>query len=218
MNKDIIIKQVGFVDTTQSERMNDNMKVEYCNETIKLFGQAQVAYLILAKRLYEINRYKLYQPQWQTFADFCIELNELSRSQVSRLIGIHEKFVMQAGIEREDLGDAGWTKLAMTLPHVRTTDEAKYWFEKAKTLTRNDLAREIKEKITGKQMSECKHEHKYMISICEDCGDKWSEYDIATINEIRLQEALDQFGIEVTYQQAKDILKVMAEKSYKQTI
>lgn len=211
-NADIIIKQTGFIDPTQSEIMNDGMKTEYCSETIKLFGQAQVAYLVLAKRLYEINRYKLFQPQWETFADFCMELNELSRSQVSRLIGIHEKFVIQAGIQRQDLGPAGWTKLAMTLPHIKDKEDAKYWFQQASTLTRSDLEKEIKEKVSGKQMSACSHEKKYMISICEDCGERWSEYEVETINEFKLQDALDHFGIEVTYQQAKDILKMATAK------
>lgn len=188
---------------------------QYCDETISLLAKAQVAYLVLAQRLHEIKNKKLYLPRWETFQDFCMEMNELSTSQVSRLIGIHEKFTLQAGVTDEELSEAGWTKVAMTLPIVNTKDEAIHWLEKAKTLTRSDLAREIKEFKTGKNMADCEHEKTYLVRICEECGDKRAEYDIATINPIGLQAALEEvLGQEVTYSEAERVFKAMADKAY----
>lgn len=198
----------------KGEITNPIQNSTYCDETINLLAQAQVAYLVLAKRLHEIKTRKLYLPRWETFQDFCMEMNELSTSQVSRLIGIREKFMLNAGIGEDELSQAGWTKVAMTLPLVNTKDEAIHWLEKAKTLTRSDLAREIKEFKTGKNMAECEHEKTYLVRICEECGDKRAEYDIATINTILLQEALEEVGQEMTYSEVERVLKIMAEKAY----
>lgn len=187
----------------------------FCEDTIKMLTKTQVAYLVLAKRLEEIKVKKLYLPKWQSFQEFCMEMNELSTTQVSRLLSIREKFIKLGGIEEEKLGEAGWTKLAMTLPYVKTADEASHWFERAKTLTRTDLQREIKELQTGKSMATCDHEKSYLVSICEDCGDKRRVYDIAILEPQAVKKAIETYlGIEVGDYQLGKIVEDITVNAY----
>lgn len=197
------------------EITNAQENTAYCEETIKMLTQTQIAYLVLAKRLEDIKVKKLYLPRWQSFREFCMEMNELSTSQVSRLLSIREKFIKLGGIEEEKLGEAGWTKLAMTLPYVKTPDEAAHWFDRAKTLTRTDLAREIKELQTGTSMATCDHEKTYLVSICEECGDKRQVYDIALLEPAVLQKAIEKYiGVEVGEFQLGEIVKDITVHSY----
>lgn len=141
-------------------------------------------------------------------------MNELSISQVSRLIGIHEKFVLNAGIDEEELGKAGWTKLAMTLPLVRTKDEAEYWADQAKTLTKTDLSRAIKEQQTGVDMAKCIHEDTYLLRICKDCHVKFEEHDVSLINADDIQTVLVRKGIDCSDEEAKEILEALVKASH----
>ena len=196
------------------EIINQEENVKYCEDTIKLFTQTQFAFISLAKRLQDIRDNHRYAPQWGSFREFCLEMNELSISQVSRLIGIHEKFVLNAGIDEEELGKAGWTKLAMTLPLVRTKDEAEYWADQAKTLTKTDLSRAIKEQQTGVDMAKCIHEDTYLLRICKDCHVKFEEHDVSLINADDIQTVLVRKGIDCSDEEAKEILEALVKASH----
>jgi len=188
---------------------------EYCEETIRLFLQTQLGHLALAQRLYEIKTKKLYQPQWASMIEFIMELSDLRISTVSRLIGIHEKIVLGAGIPRDEIGEAGWSKVATALPLIHTADEAHYWVDKAKLLTKLDLEKEVKEARTGKLMRDCEHNKAYLLRICPDCSDKWREMDVTTINSEAVVNALRSAGIEVNEVQVEKIIKSLAKQGYK---
>lgn len=188
---------------------------EYCEETVRLFLQTQLGHLALAQRLYEIKTKKLYHPQWSSMTEFIMELNDLGISTVSRLIGLHEKIVLGAGIPRDEIGEAGWSKVAIALPLIHTADEAHHWVDKAKLLTKADFAKEVKEARTGKLMKDCEHTKAYLLRICPDCGDKWREIDVTTINNQAVVNALGSVGIEVNEVQVEKIIESLAEQGYK---
>ena len=192
---------------------NDEEKMKYCDDTIKLFVQTQYNFLNLAERMKAIRDQGLFAPKWDNFEDFCLEVNEFSMSMISRLINIHEKFVLSAGIKEEALSAAGWTKLAMTLPYVRTNDEAVHWAEKASLLSKSDLRKEIAELKTGKKISECKHEESYLLRVCPECKDKWREMDVSVINEEEIEYALSSVGLKASEEQLKAILKYLVDNS-----
>lgn len=192
---------------------NDEEKMKYCDDTIKLFVQTQYNFLNLAERMKAIRDQGLFAPKWGSFQDFTLEVNEFSMSMINRLINIHEKFVLTAGIDENNLSEAGWTKLAMTLPYVNTKDEAIHWAEQAKLLSKSDLRKEIAELKTGKKMANCKHEESYLLRVCPECKDKWREVDVSVINNEEIEYALASVGITASEEQIESILKYLVENS-----
>jgi hypothetical protein len=192
---------------------NDEEKIKFCDDTIKLFVQTQYNFLNLAERMKAIRDQGLFAPKWGSFADFTLEVNEFSMSMINRLINIHEKFVLTAGIEEKDLSEAGWTKLAMTLPFVHTKDEAIHWAEQAKALTKSDLRKELAELKTGKKMATCKHEESYLLRVCPECKDKWREVDVSVISTEEIEYALAEAGVSSTEDQRKIVLDYLVKNS-----
>jgi hypothetical protein len=178
-------------------KRTDNEKIKFCEETTKLFIGAQVAFVTLGERLKVIRDEHLYAPAYDSFNAYLLEINDISMSQVSRLISIHEKFVLNAGIPEDRLSKAGWTKLGMTLPFVTTKEEAEEWAEKAETLTRSYLRKTISELRTGKDMSKCEHEEKHLTWHCPKCKDKWQAVDVSVITVDQLNDALQSAGLDL---------------------
>lgn len=187
---------------------------EYCQETLELFTKMQIGYLALAARLHKIKNERLYQPTWDSFQSYCMEMSEMSISTVSRLVNLQQKLVLDSGIPESDISEAGWSKVAMALPIIHTADEAKFWVEKAKVLSKTDFSRELKEFKTGRQMKDCEHLESYLVRYCPDCKDKWREYDVATINDERVKAALDRAGIAFKDEQVVSFLKELSELAY----
>lgn len=194
--------------------INQEENVKFCEETIKMFAQAQFMFIVLGKRLQDIRDNHRYAPQYGSFREFCLEMNEMSISQISRLIGIHEKFVLGAGIDEQELGEAGWTKLAMTLPFVRTNDEAQYWAGQAKEQTKSGLSKMIKELKTGVDMAKCQHKDTYLLKVCNICHDRWEEHDLTLINAKDIQTVLVRMGIDCDDEEASKILKELVKLSH----
>lgn len=192
---------------------NDEEKIKFCDDTIKLFVQTQYNFLNLAERMKAIRDQGLFAPKWGSFQDFTLEVNEFSMSMINRLINIHEKFVLTAGINENDLSEAGWTKLAMTLPYVNTKDEAIHWAEQAKLLSKSDLRKEIAELKTGKKIANCKHEESYLLRVCPECKDKWREVDVSVINHEEIEYALASVGVKLNEEQIESVLKYFVENS-----
>lgn len=161
-------------------REEDKLESEryaFCQETIALFSQTQIAYMALAQRLYEIKRNKLYLPFWESFNAYCIEMSEMSASMRSRLIRLHERLVVEAGIPSEEVGEAGWSKIAEALPLINDQESARRWVDTAKHMTKTDFCREVKEAKTGLPMAKCDHKDNYTIRVCRTCGFKWRVYN-----------------------------------------
>lgn len=188
-------------------------KEAYCHETVKLFVQTQLGYVALGERLKAIRDQHLYTVTHGSFEDFMLELNEFSMSMTSRIIGIHEKFVLEGGIDEKKLGEVGWTKLAMTLPYVHTKDEAIHWYEQASNLTKSDLRKTIAELKTGKKIEDCQHEEKYLNFHCPGCKDKWAAVDVSLITETLMFEAVGFSGMEATEEQIGKLFKFLVNNS-----
>lgn len=200
---------------SMTEIINANENIKFCEDTMKMMVQANIAYIITAKRLAEIAEKRLYLPKWESFDEFTMECIKESKGKTNELMNIYRKYVVMGEIPEETVGEVPWTVLRQTLPLVKTKNDAEYWLEQATTLTPSDFKKTMQESKSGKKMSECKHEKKYFLEICENCKQSHEVYDIAAFNETDLQAAIEEgAGIEVTYGEAQSIFKALARQSY----
>lgn len=146
---------------------------KYCKDAIALEGVGRTVFFSLAKMLHTIREQRLYEPYWDSWMSYCYEFKDLSPASISKLMAVYQRFILEYKYTPEELSEsAGWTKLYQIAPHIHSRKEAEEWLEKAKTQTRQDLAKEITEAKTGVLMSECKHPMTYVIEVCEDCGNR----------------------------------------------
>ncbi len=124
-----------------------------CDEAIALKWSIESSFLDLGNLLYRIKECGYYEPQWQEWGVFLEEL-KMSESQVSRLINIYLKFVVEYNFAPEQIVKAGgWTTVAKLLPVSTTKAKAEKYLQLASTLTRKDLDIELREERDG----ECDH-------------------------------------------------------------
>lgn len=155
----------------------DGTNLAYCNSALALKKDIETIYLTLGEYLYNIKQGELYRPQWDSWEVFYAEL-KMSQNMVNKLIKIYELFVLTYHFKEEEVITAGgWTIIQEILPVIENKEEAVKWLETAKTLTREDLRKEVKEAKTGIEMRRCAHKNTYLIKICRDCGNKEEVYE-----------------------------------------
>jgi hypothetical protein len=157
---------------------NLTIKKEYCEETIRLKENIEVAFLDLGERLMRIRDERLYENNWDAFEDFLMEV-KISSGTASKLINIYQRFVLEYKISTKKIALAGgWSIVAECLPLVKTKDEALEWLEKAGFMTQTDIRREMKEAKTGIMMKDCEHDWTYIkFRTCEKCSLKERVYE-----------------------------------------
>lgn len=153
--------------------------LNFCEETITKKHLFEVAWLELCARVKEIRDNKLYEGRWDSFEDFLIDPQMgLDKSVASRMITIHEKFILEYKISPARIANiGGWSKAAEILGVVKDKKSAEEWIDKATSLSKSDLRKEIKESQTGIKMSDCKHKDFYLVKICRKCGDRIEEHN-----------------------------------------
>lgn len=153
----------------------EEQKLNFCEETIGMNVNLSMGYILLAKRLHAIRAEKLYEPQWSSFMEFAMEMKDIAYTKVSRLCSVYQKYVIDLQIPEEEVAKVGWTILDRARRVIKTREEAMQFIESP--LTRSDLEKEITEKETGKDMTQCKHEDTYLVRVCRECKDKWEEFE-----------------------------------------
>jgi len=152
---------------------NEIQNLSVCNEAIQLKKNIEKNFLMLGQYLMNIRDNKLYVGSWEAFHDFLEEMN-ITDSTASKMINIYKKFVIEYQIAEDRVIEAGgWTKLAVVLPLVNSSEDAEYWIDQSVILTSRDLAKEVKEHKTGIDMRYCKHGDTYLIRKCRECGEYW---------------------------------------------
>jgi hypothetical protein len=118
---------------------------DYCNETLKLKVSLELHFLEMGKRLLEIRDNRLYQPAWETFTEYLMEM-KWDRSRANRIINIYKIFVVQYQIAPARLAAAGgWSILAELLPVAIDKEQAEEWVDKAALHPQQELRQEIRE-------------------------------------------------------------------------
>lgn len=146
--------------------------IAFCEATIEQKVNLEVAFLDFGRRLKKIRDERLYEGQWDSFGQYCLELKGTSETSASRLIGLYETLVVKYAIPLKQIAVAGgWSVIAETLPMMTTKKEALHWLHEATHSTRTDLRRTLKEVKTGKPMAKCAHRQYVVYRTCMDgCG------------------------------------------------
>ena len=153
--------------------MNQEIQnLNYCNKAIEIKKDIEINFITLAEYLYNIKEHNLFEPQWDSFVEFSMEL-KMSSNMINKLVQMYKTLVLGYGITFDEIATAGgWSAVKEVLPAITSKSEAVKWLGKAGTLTRSDIRKELIERKTGVSMSKCKHVNTYLLEICKDCGDK----------------------------------------------
>lgn len=148
----------------------------YCMETISIRNGIEGSFLDLAAHLYKIREERLFQPSWETFEEYSMEL-KMSYSSVNKLIAIYETFILKYNFAPKQIISAGWTVVADFIPRVKTKKEAEHWLHIAATNTRQHLRQTLSEHKKGIEIGKCTHSDTYLLRICRVCGDRERVYE-----------------------------------------
>lgn len=152
--------------------------LDFCEETITKKQALEVGWIDLCGRLKEIRDNGMWKGRWDSFEDFLHDPQMgLDKGTASKMITIHERFVIEYKMSPERIANAGgWSKVAEILPAVKDKKSAEEWLSNAASLSKSDLRKEVKENQTGIKMSDCEHKDFYLVKICRKCGDKIEEH------------------------------------------
>jgi hypothetical protein len=130
--------------------------------------------------LKKVRDENLWKGQWESFDNpkshnFITEIDIGGKSTVNHLITIYEKFVVQSPKDLSELLiEAGWGKLALVAPQVKTPEDAEHWAEMAAHQTKTDLEKTISEAKTGIAPESCEHDL-MTITRCKKCHSRFVE-------------------------------------------
>ncbi len=150
--------------------------LKFCQETIAKKHSLEIAWIEFAKSLKEIRDGALYKGRWESFEDFLTDPGmAMDKGTASKMITIHEKFIVDFEIEPMKVANAGgWSKVAELLPVIENKKDAEEWLESATSLSKADLRKEVQEKRTGKKGVDhkCTNTYEIVMQCCRDCGSK----------------------------------------------
>jgi len=146
----------------------------YLKETITIAKRIESAFLELAARLKNIRDNRLYEGEYQNFAEFLWEI-KIAEGTASKLIKVYETFVVKFKMKSDKLSAVGWSSLYQIANNIETKEEAEEWVDKAVLLTRDHLVENLKEKTKG--VNKCNHEEFYVLKICKGCGFREKQFE-----------------------------------------
>jgi len=140
--------------------------LDYCQATIELKKNIESAFLVLAEHLYNIRQQEMWQSNWSSWAEYLKEL-DVSESTASKLIKVHEVYVIQYQVEEKVLVDANWSSLYEAIPLLTEGKNPTEVVESFSNLSRDDQRQLIKETKNGP----CKHNWETItMRRCSGCG------------------------------------------------
>ena len=146
-----------------------------CEEAISKKHQLEVGWLELCGMLKNIRDNGLYEGRWDSFEDFLQDPQMgLDKGSASKMITIHEKFVIEYKMSPARIANAGgWSKVAEILPAVKDKKSAEKWLDEAAALSKTDLRKQVNEERHPESIG-CKHKDSYKVvmTCCRGCGNK----------------------------------------------
>lgn len=138
------------ITTERSEMLSaiENVAQENHRNILRLKNDAMRSFILLGKELKTNKEQGYFQSLGYLTFEAYIESPELSigRRSVYSLIAIYETFVERLGYSLDELSEVDYSKLDRVIPLINVQPVAhREWFEKAKTLPRRELEREVKQ-------------------------------------------------------------------------
>jgi hypothetical protein len=140
--------------------------MKYCEDTISFAKKTAIQ---LACRIYAIRHDNLWAGRWGNFEDFLHDAG-ISTSNASKMCSTVDVWIEKYKIPMKELEEIPWTKLYAAIPLATDTATAKLALEMAKTMHRDQIVDEVREK-SGVDM-DCKHPKSAQEDYkrCRDCG------------------------------------------------
>ena len=126
----------------------------------KLTETLKRSVIALAGVLYRINEENAYKANFDSFTAYVEDDLGLNRGFASKLLTIHEHYVLGGGVAPSQLQEVGHERLYMAIKLPGTPKEQ---LSKALTLTKGELRTEVRD-----PNDTCAHEQ--TITICSKCG------------------------------------------------
>jgi hypothetical protein len=146
--------------------MNQIIPLDYCLTTIELKKNIESAFLVMAEHLYNIRQQELWKSNWGSWAEYLKEL-DVSESTASKLVKVHETYVIEYKVDERVLVDANWSSLYEAIPLLAEGKDPTEVVESFAKLSRDDQRQLIKETKNGP----CKHEWEVIkMRRCTECG------------------------------------------------
>ena len=146
---------------------------DYCQETIDLKKTIESGFIVLGERLSKIKTEELWNKQWGSFSEYLMEMN-LNESTASKMIAVHQTYVLKYNIDEQLLIEAGWDKLYQSrelLSKAKTKQDVIDMVHRISTLKRDD-AREL---IREHRNPDCQHDWQEIhLRQCKECGKRES--------------------------------------------
>jgi hypothetical protein len=155
-----------------TQSLTERDKHDYCNKTLFLVDKIEGDFLTLAERLYKVREERLYEAGWGSFEEFCMERKSISKGTASKLITVHELYVVKHKVSSRKLLEVGWTALYAGRNLADSKEGALKFVDDATRLAPQHLKQTITEAKTGVSQADCKHKNAYTMFICPDCGEK----------------------------------------------
>lgn len=132
-------------------------------------------FLILGERFYQIKKDKLYKKilgETASWSEFLAQPEiMLSRNEVYNLVRVHKKYVIEHGLQIDELSQIPLSRLLEMIPVIKSKFDIEDWFFRAKTLSPSDFTKELRIMKGLPIEDEC--EHKFInYKICNHCGEK----------------------------------------------
>lgn len=150
--------------------MNQVIPIDYCTETIALKKTIESGFIVLGERLCKIKEEELWNSQWSSFSEYLAEMN-INESTASKMISVHQTYVVKYGLDEQLLIEAGWDKLYQSrelLNKAKTKQDVLDIVNQITTLKRDDARALIREH----RNPHCPHDDTYEIHLrcCKTCG------------------------------------------------
>lgn len=154
--------------------ITEKKNYDYCQHTINFKNGIERNFLELGARLYNIREENLYQPAWETFEEYCMELKGMSYGTVSKLISVYKTYVLEHSFSPEKIIEKGgtWTVLYKGIPLARDKQAATRFLDDIEHLSSRHVEQSVREAKSGVTEETCKHPDEYTLKICPACGRK----------------------------------------------
>jgi hypothetical protein len=127
--------------------MTEIVAVSFVKETLALVRSIETRFLELGARLYKIREERLWEGSYDSFNDFLADAH-LTAGNASILASIHKSYIVDGGMEQEQLAGVPYSNLYEAIPLIQK-EGITVAAVKAQTLTRSEIKDEVREQKLG---------------------------------------------------------------------
>ena len=170
--------------TNKLEKIKEKNLTDYIEMIITIKKRTSNSLLSLGALLLKIKNEGIYEEQFETFEEFLGSPEvSFSRATAYKIMAV-VNFLCNYKIEFESVEDIDTDKLYRII-RVANTEQVSEWIEKARTLSRSDLANEVRELRGLPQLDPCKRIIEYIKEfLYEWCPEKNIKPDELEIEDL----------------------------------